>query len=287
MSAGDTPGDPLPAPEDVERALREAWARDTSDDPDGWSEANRALGQCAVSALVVRAIYGGDIVIATVLDRDGNPTPDGHAWNVLPSGEALDFTLEQFRDGERLAPPIVTEPVIDGDPHRAHLLADRLSDALGLRIALPEDPARAGGASARLPVMPDDAVPDSDSATIDAIVDGLEDWRGATLARVRELIKQAEPGVVEEIKWRKPSSPLGVPVWSRDGIICTGETYKDKVKLTFAKGASLADEAGLFNGSLDGKVRRTIDLAEGEEIDAEAFMALVREAAAHNAASRS
>lgn len=121
---------------DVERALRAAWGRDTSDDPDRWSEDNRALGQCAVSALVVRAIYGGDLVIATVLNRDGEPTPDGHAWNVLPSGTAVDFTFEQFRDGERLAQPIVTEPVIDGDPRRGHLVAERVSRALGVRVAL-------------------------------------------------------------------------------------------------------------------------------------------------------
>ena len=96
------------------------------------------------------------------------------------------------------------------------------------------------------------------------------------------LIKQADPDVVEEIKWRKPSNPLGVPVWSHEGIICTGETYKDKVKLTFAKGASVDDPAGLFNSSLEGKVRRAIDLHEGDGIDEEAFMALVRSAAELN-----
>jgi len=126
-------------------------------------------------------------------------------------------------------------------------------------------------------------MPDSSSTAIDQIIDGLDDWRGETLARVRDLIKQAEPGVVEAVKWRKPTNPLGVPVWSREGIICTGETYRDKVKLTFAKGASLRDPRGLFNASLDAKVRRVIDLHEGDEIDASAFKALVRAAAALNA----
>lgn len=128
----------LPAIEDVERALRAAWSRESSDDPEGWSEDNRALGQCAVSALVVRAIYGGDIVIATVLDRDGRPTPDGHAWNVLPSGERVDVSFDQFRDGEQLGEPIVTEPVIDGDSRRAHALAARVSRALGTPVELPD-----------------------------------------------------------------------------------------------------------------------------------------------------
>ncbi|MCW2958258.1 MAG: hypothetical protein JWP18_1061 [Solirubrobacterales bacterium] len=131
--------------------------------------------------------------------------------------------------------------------------------------------------------MTDDATHGDFAETFDAIIDQLDDWRGELLTRVRTLIGQAEPDVVEEIKWRKPSSPLGVPVWSRDGIICTGETYKAKVKLTFAQGASLEDPAGLFNGSLDGKVRRTIDIGEGDEIDEEAFKALIRAAAQLNA----
>ena len=131
--------------------------------------------------------------------------------------------------------------------------------------------------------MPEDAAPESASETIDAIVEELGDWRGERLARIRELIGQADPDVVEEIKWRKPSNPLGVPTWTRDGIICTGETYKDKVKVTFAKGASLEDPARLFNSSLDGNVRRAIDFAEGGEVDEEAFKALVRSAAELNA----
>jgi hypothetical protein len=133
--------------------------------------------------------------------------------------------------------------------------------------------------------MSDDAMHESPSETIDTIIHQLDDWRGELLARVRDLIRQAEPDVVEEIKWRKPSNPLGVPVWSHDGIICTGETYKAKVKLTFAKGASLEDPAGLFNASLDGNVRRGIDLGEGDRIDDEAFKALVRAAAALNGSS--
>jgi len=124
---------------------------------------------------------------------------------------------------------------------------------------------------------------DSPSRLIDARITKLGDWRGETLARVRALIKQADPDVVEEVKWRKPSNAmLGVPVWSHDGIICTGETYKDKVKLTFAKGAALADPSGLFNSSLEGNTRRAIDLHEGDEIHESAFKTLIRAAAALN-----
>jgi hypothetical protein len=111
----------------------------------------------------------------------------------------------------------------------------------------------------------------------------FDDWRGEMLSRIRGLIRQAVPEVVEDIKWRKPSNPSGVPVWyARDGIVLTGETYKDKVKLTFVKGASLEDPAGLFNSSLEGKERRAIDLQEGDDIDEEAFKALVRSAAELN-----
>ena len=124
---------------------------------------------------------------------------------------------------------------------------------------------------------------ESQSELIDAIIEGLGDWRGEMLSRLRTLIKEANPDVVEEVKWRKPSnSMLGVPVWSYDGIICTGETYKDKVKLTFAKGAALKDPAKLFNSSLDGNTRRAIDLHEGEGINASAFKALIRAAVAIN-----
>lgn len=114
------------------------------------------------------------------------------------------------------------------------------------------------------------------SALIDGRIAELRDWRGDTLARMRALIRQADPDVVEEWKWR------GVPVWSHDGILCTGETYKAVVKLTFAKGASIEDPGGLFNASLDGNVRRAIDIREGESIDEAAFLALVRTAVALN-----
>jgi hypothetical protein len=112
-------------------------------------------------------------------------------------------------------------------------------------------------------------------------IEELDDWRGRTLARVRELVRKADPEIVEDWKWAKASSP-GTPVWSHDGIVCTGETYKSVVKLTFAKGASLKDPSGLFNSSLEGNVRRAIDIREGEEIDAGALKALVREAVALN-----
>ncbi len=108
------------------------------------------------------------------------------------------------------------------------------------------------------------------------------DWRGKTLVHVRKIIKQADPDVTETVKWRKPSNPAGVPVWEHDGIVCTGETYKDKVKLTFARGAALKDPSRLFNSSLDGNVRRAIDLHEGETINEKALKALIRAAVALN-----
>jgi hypothetical protein len=110
----------------------------------------------------------------------------------------------------------------------------------------------------------------------------MADWRTQTLGKVRKLIEKADPEVVEEVKWRKPSAPDGVPVWSHAGMICTGETYKSHVKLTFSKGAQLKDPKGLFNAGLDGKSRRAIDLQEGDEIDEAAFEALIREAVALN-----
>jgi hypothetical protein len=121
----------------------------------------------------------------------------------------------------------------------------------------------------------------SAAALIDQRIAELGDWRGATLSRMRKLIKEADPEVVEEFKWRKASSP-GVPVWSHQGLICTGESYKAYVKLTFAKGASLKDPAKLFNSSLEGNTRRAIDIHEGEEVDADAFKALIRAAVALN-----
>lgn len=120
---------------------------------------------------------------------------------------------------------------------------------------------------------------DSPSRRIDARIEELNDWRGKTLARLRALVKQADPEVVEEWKWR------GVPVWSHAGMICTGETYKGVVKMTFAKGASLADPSGLFNSSLEGNTRRAIDVHEGEKIDEKALKALVRAAVALNTSS--
>jgi hypothetical protein len=132
-------------------------------------------------------------------------------------------------------------------------------------------------------VMKKSGASDSQSASelISKRIAELGDWRGKTLGRMRKLIKQADPDVVEEWKW------MGTPVWSHDGIICTGESYKDKVKLTFAKGASLKDPARLFNSSLDGNVRRAIDIEIGKEVDESAFKALVREAVALNSSAKS
>ena len=126
---------------------------------------------------------------------------------------------------------------------------------------------------------------ESPGQLIDARIEELDDWRGEMLSRLRALIKQADPEVVEEVKWRKPSNPAGVPVWSHDGLICSGETYKTIVKLTFAKGASLKDPSGLFNSSLDGNTRRAIDFHEGEAVDEDAFRALVRAAVSLNESS--
>jgi hypothetical protein len=128
---------------------------------------------------------------------------------------------------------------------------------------------------------------ESPSRLIDARIKKLGDWRGETLARLRGLIKEADPDMVEEVKWRKPSNGmLGVPVWEHDGIICTGETYKAVVKLTFANGAALDDPSKLFNSSLDGNVRRAIDIHEGEMINEKAFKALIRAAADLNTAKQ-
>jgi hypothetical protein len=131
--------------------------------------------------------------------------------------------------------------------------------------------------------MKGNASVESASASIDEKIKQLGDWRGKTLAHVRQLIHNADPGVQEEWKWAKPGSP-GTPVWSHDGIVCTGETYKQVVKLTFARGASIPDPKKLFNSSLEGNVRRAIDLREGENIDEAAFKQLVRAAVAANCA---
>ena len=127
---------------------------------------------------------------------------------------------------------------------------------------------------------------DSPSRLIDERIAALGDWRGETLARLRALIREADPEVVETVKWRKPTNPMGVPVWEHSGILCTGETYKDKVKLTFARGASLPDPKRLFNASLDGGTRRAIDVREGDTVDGEALKALIRAAVAENVAHR-
>ena len=121
---------------------------------------------------------------------------------------------------------------------------------------------------------------------IEEKIGSLDDWRGKTLAQLRNLIREADPDVIEDVKWRKPSNPLGVPTWEHAGIICTGESYKDKIKLTFARGAELEDASGLFNSSLAGGTRRAIDIPEGTELDENAFKALVREAIAANLAHK-
>lgn len=127
----------------------------------------------------------------------------------------------------------------------------------------------------------------SASHLIDERIHELAGWRGEMLSRLRALVKQADPEVVEECKWKKPSNPLGTPVWSHDGIICTGETYKSAVKMTFAKGASLDDPAGLFNSSLEGRERRAIDFHEGDKVNERALKALIRAAVALNTSSAS
>jgi hypothetical protein len=126
---------------------------------------------------------------------------------------------------------------------------------------------------------------ESASQLIDARIEELDDWRGETLAKVRSLIRQADPEVVEQVKWRKPSNPAGVPVWEHDGLICTGEPFKKHVKVTFAKGARLEDPKALFNSNLEGRVTRAINLHEGDQVDEAAFKALIREAVELNESS--
>ena len=120
---------------------------------------------------------------------------------------------------------------------------------------------------------------------VDEKIANVNDWRGALLTRIRMLIREADPAISEDVKWRKPSNPLGVPTWSREGILCTGETYKDKVKLTFMRGGALSDPEALFNASLDG-VRRAIDFREGETVNVPALAALIREAVAANISAK-
>ncbi|HVF74042.1 MAG TPA: DUF1801 domain-containing protein [Acidimicrobiales bacterium] len=122
------------------------------------------------------------------------------------------------------------------------------------------------------------------SDKVDRIIEGIGDWRGQALSRMRNLVKEADERIVEEVKWVKPTNPNGVPTWSLDGLICTGEVYKSTVKLTFASGAALDDPAGLFNAGFGGNTRRAIDIGKDDEVDADAFKALVRAAVAHNEA---
>ena len=145
-------------------------------------------------------------------------------------------------------------------------------------------PGEPGGYAAPNPLPSAAVTAESPSQLIDARIKELGDWRGTTLSRLRALIKKADPEVVEEWKWRKPSHP-GVPVWSHRGGICTGETYKSVVKLTFFKGASLKDPSGLFNSSLEGNTRRAIDVHEGDDIDEQAFVTLIRAAVSLNESS--
>lgn len=144
----------------------------------------------------------------------------------------------------------------------------------------------AGGATSRSVATKKSAAATTSTKSEKGSQSAAADWRSEVLARVRRLIQQADPAVVEEVKWRKPSNPGGVPVWSHDGILCTGETYKSVVKLTFARGASLPDPAGLFNSSLEGNTRRAIDLREGEKIDEAALRGLIRDAVALNTSTK-
>lgn len=147
--------------------------------------------------------------------------------------------------------------------------------------AKPKPPPKAG-AKSKPGAVAGRANEDAASRLIDDRIRSLGDWRGEILAEIRRLIHEADPEIVEECKWVKPSNPLGVPVWSHAGIICTGESYKQAIKLTFARGASLDDPRGLFNSSLEGNTRRAIDIHEGESLDAEAFKALIMAAVAEN-----
>jgi hypothetical protein len=144
-------------------------------------------------------------------------------------------------------------------------------------VSKAKSPAKAGAKAEAAPTSGKSA-----SRLIDQRIREVGGWRGETLARMRKLIHDADPGVVEECKWVKPSTPSGVPVWSHDGIICTGETYAKVVKLTFAKGATIADPSRLFNSSLEGNTRRAIDIHEGETVDARAFKTLIKAAVARN-----
>ncbi len=225
--------------------------------PSPLSEYQADRGNCARcgSCLFWRAAYGPRVSIgAGSLDDPSGLRIAAHIW------------VEQGADWD--APPDDLPAYPRGYPDDA--------PALGWQANQLEENMTDSGAS----------VGTSAAELISARIAELGDWRGETLSRMRKLIKEADPDVVEEWKWVKPTKP-GTPVWSHDGIICTGESYTDKVKLTFAKGASLKDPARLFNSSLDGNVRRAIDIREGEKVDGSAFKALVREAVALNSAGKS
>jgi hypothetical protein len=163
--------------------------------------------------------------------------------------------------------------------------AKRASRATGARKLAARKAASAGTKARSTPKSGATGKPAS--RPIEQRIGSAADWREATLARMRALILEADPEIIEERKWRKPSNAMkGVPVWSHDGIVCTGETYKNAVKLTFARGASVPDPSRLFNSSLEGNTRRAIDIPEGEQVDADAFKALIKAAVAENASAR-
>jgi hypothetical protein len=204
-----------------------------------------------------------------------------------PEAELLCSLLRSADIGALPARPFAGRAGDGLGPAGPHEILVGLRDAQDARDILhrPHNQARQTREAAvwKSPTMTAEPESGTPSELIDAKIEELADWRGETLSRIRGLIRQAVPEVVEEIKWRKPSNPFGVPVWSHDGVILTGEIYKDKVKLTFFQGASLEDPADLFNSSLEGKTRRAIDLHQGDDVDEEAFNALVRSAAQLNA----
>jgi catechol 2,3-dioxygenase-like lactoylglutathione lyase family enzyme len=202
----------------------------------------------------------GRLKIHLGVDGDFRPARKAHPALLV---EGLRQLVEALQAGEY--------PVVDDEPLDGYTRV-YVTDPFGNRIELmeaDEEKMKKSGLTKN----------QSASELVAKRITELADWRGQTLSMMRTLIHASDPDIVEEVKWRKPSnSMLGVPTWSHDGIICTGETYKDKVKLTFAKGASLKDKDKLFNSSLDGKTRRAIDIHEGEKVDARAFKALVRAA---------
>jgi hypothetical protein len=160
-------------------------------------------------------------------------------------------------------------------PRRESLLAEPASRLAGVEVG--------GGSGGSAGKKRPPRAPGSASREIDAIIEGLGDWRATALSRVRRPVREADPDVVEEVKWKKPSDPAGVPIWSHDGIICTGGAHANHVRLTFARGASLSDPSGLFNSGLNGRVFRAVVLQEGDDLDAASFRRLIRAAVARNA----